>query len=98
VIYTQTLKTYNSGDCTAVGLLIRSNKTTVSVTKRTRWQGSREKTWVIKGCEDIDGTGQDGHHKAKVIHQLALEEGWSDALEEYGLTDENTSSVGPVIR
>jgi hypothetical protein len=90
VIYNQTLRTYDPNSCTAVGLLIRSNKTTVSVTCRTRWQGSRERTWVIRDC--------DGHAKAKAIHGVALEEGWSNALEEWGLTNENASSVGPVIR
>lgn len=39
--YTHEIKTYHPQDCTSVGWYIQHNKTRARLTKRSRWQGSR---------------------------------------------------------
>lgn len=91
MLYSQIRRTYNSDDCTSTGLLIRSNRSTVSITFRTCWQGSRERTWILRGCTD-------GHGEAKAIETHAKVYGTHDTLEAWGLTDSNVDRLGPVIR
>ena len=50
--YTTTQRTYRPDDCTSVGWLIESNRARARLTKRSRWQGSRNS--IAATCK-IDG-------------------------------------------
>ena len=87
--YSITLRTYDPSDCTSTGIRIQANRTTLAVSTRSCWQGSRTHRWVYR-CDD-------GLAAAKDLHKLAMEVGSSDALEQWGFTDEN-AKVSAAIR
>lgn len=89
--YSLTLRTYDPSDCADVGLRIRANKTTVCVEYRTRWQGSREISWILRDMPD-------GIATAHEIYRITTEESLDAALATYGLYPDQPDYAGPVIR
>lgn len=87
--YSLTLRTYDPSDCTDTGIRIQANRTTIAVSTRSCWQGSRNARWIYR-CDGALAT-------AAELHRLALSVGSSNALERWGFTDEN-AKLSPKVR
>lgn len=86
--YSVTLRTYDPSDCTATGIRIQANRTTIAVSTRSCWQGSRTSRWIFR-CPD-------GLGAARELHRLAQLVGVSEALEQWGFGDENAKKSAAV--
>lgn len=51
--YATSFKTYRPDDCTSTGWLVESHACKARLTRRTRWQGSRDNIVVVKAIDTL---------------------------------------------
>ncbi len=68
--YTTTFRTYDPNDTTEIGWKVESHKTRARLTRRTRWQGSRDGAVFLYDIDDGPLTEQTAKDTAEVLDEL----------------------------